>query len=470
MAAQVKLVRRSDWSEDQSSLSLYDNEEGFSLAWDGWEPTIAAEGDLRVTETITLQVQGDSHNDLADKLTALDDKFREIAWHKDNVERYGVWLRVQLEGETQTRQALITEAKGQLGSSVFNPAVSPGSYLGQYQLALERMPLWEATEHTTFDAYSINCLGGTFDYTSTDPPGTIAGDASARIAQTTFSGASGGGDEPLAKFWLGFRTNRLGDRSNFLPVWECESGSYSGTPHYDTSLVDGVGATDASGGAKLQCTFATQAGMEPRVTVNVGDVTSNYADQRGRYLILVRARVSDTGTTCRIRLLDGFSSADSWRTQSRRTVSSNDWQLFAMGTVRIPPSRGRFTLGFLRKFALRIEAERVSGSDNLELDCFVLIPTAEGLLYVDKGTVKYLAGDTNPVVIKIHPDDYMDGWAYTGGYPIKSVTVEPIQYELPVGDGLLVLAAQRSTEHHLDDYINLSLQFYNRWRTLRGAE
>jgi len=470
MAAIVALVRRRDFGADISSLSLFNFEDGFSLARDGWIQAVAGD-DAEITEAMTLHVEGSSHDDLASKLRALDDKIQEVGWYGDAAERYGVWLRAQIPDEGGARQALITGMRCEPAVSFYAPPVAPGNFMREgYELALERMPWWEAVEHTTFGERSINCLGGMCDYTYSDPPGTIVGNVPARIALTTVSGASGGGSEPLAEFWLGFRTDRLGDRANFVSVWECESGSYSGSPHYDTALIDGVGGVDASGGAKLECTFATQAGMEPRVTVSVDEVTSNYSDQRGRYLILVRARVSDTGTTCRIRLLDGFTSADNWRTQSRHVVSSNDWQLFPMGTVAIPPSRGRFTSGFLGKFALRIEAERTAGSDNLELDCLVPIPMAEGFLYVDKGVVKYLAGDTNPVIVKIYPDGYSDGWAYTGGYPIKSVIVEPVQYRLPVGDGRLVLAAQRSAEHHLDDYIDLTFQIYERWRTLRGAQ
>ena len=470
MAAQVKLVRRRDFGSDISSLSLFNYEDGFSLTRNGWIQA-AAGGDDRVSEAMTLHVKASSHDDLAAKLGLLDDKIREVGWYNDAADLYSVWLRAQMPDESGARQALVTGMRCEPGVSFYAPPAAPGNWLREgYNLALERMPWWESTSSRVYGAVGVNCLGGTYDYTTYGgSPGAVAGNEPARIAHMALNGASGGGG-PLDEFWIGFRTDRFGDRANFVPVWECELGSYSSPTHYDTELVDGVGGVDASGGAKLKCTFDTQAGLKPRMTLAVEDITTNYIDQRGSYHVLCRARVTAAGTTCRVRLLDGFSSADDWRTQSRVIVSSEDWKLYALGTIIIPPSRGRSTSGFLRKFALRIEAERTAGSDDLEMDCFVPIPSAEGALHVKGGVVQYVLGDSRPVYVKMHPNGEIDGWAYTGGYPIKSVAPELTKYGLPIGAGLVVLAGQRETQHYLDDYVSLSLQIYNRWRTLRGIE
>lgn len=460
MAAQVKLVRSRDFVGDISSLSLYDNEEGYSLAWDGWEPTIAADDDLRVAEVLTLQVTGSDHDDLADKLKALDDKIQEVGWYKNGSECYGIWLRTQLLNETYARQVLITKASGELGSPMFNPPVSPGSYLGQYQLALERMPYWEPTIHKVYGAVGVDCLGGTYDYTTYGgSPGAVAGNEPARIAYLIFRGVNGGGG-PLYEFWLGFRTDRFGERANFVPTWECEDGTL-------TNSTSEVADATASGGSKVQCTFGDES-MLPRVTVKVEDVTTDYTDQRGIFNILLRAKLTAAGT-CRVRLLDGLSSADSWRTQSRVTISSESWKLYELGTVVIPSARGRYTSSFMRKCALRIEAERTSGSGNLELDCSVPIPSAEGALHVEGGAVHYVLGDRRPIYVLTHPAGEMDAWSYSGGFPVKSVTCNPENYGLPTGAGLLVLAGQRETEHVLDECATLSMQIYNHYRTLQGS-
>jgi len=67
MAAQVKLVRRRDFSSDVSTLSLFNYEDGFSLTRDGWIQAVAGDDGGSVAEAMTLHVKGTSHEDLASK-------------------------------------------------------------------------------------------------------------------------------------------------------------------------------------------------------------------------------------------------------------------------------------------------------------------------------------------------------------------------------------------------------------------
>lgn len=466
MAAQVKLVRRCDFITDISSLSLYDDEEGFGIAWDGWEPTIAADGDLRVAEAMALQVQGDDHDDLADKLQALDGKIREVGWYADSVERYGIWLRTQLENETHARQALITEARGRLGSSVFNPSVSPGSYLREYQLALERTPWWEGTAYRLFMAVSLGCTGGMVDYTG--PYETVAGTVPARIAKTTIYGVDGGGSGALYEFWFGFRTNRFGTAANFAPVWDL--GTH-GVGSNDTTTL--IGDITAYGSRRAQCTFDTDETELKRIQISLQGVTTNYQDQRGSYIVLLRAKVG-ANTTCHVRLKDGFLYTSAIRSQPRVKITSTDWFLHALGTVNIPPSapsRGILSGDFLRQYGFEIHASRSTGDTGyLRLDCLILIPCAEGSLHITGSAVRYVLGDARPATVMMTADDKMSGWSHQSNLPRASLTVEPDEYALPLGnDGVVVMAGQRETEHDLDDHVRLALFTYERWRTLRGA-
>ena len=457
MAAQVKLVRRRDFSSDISSLSLYDNEEGFSIAWDGWEPTVAVNGDLRVAEAMALQVDGDDHNDLADKLQALDDKVQEIAWHETAVERYGIWLRTQLENEASARQALITKARGKLGSSVFNPPVSPGSFLREYQLALERTPWWESIVHNTA-LVPLNCTGGLADYSY---PIVVAGTVPARIARTSFLGVSGSG--PLYEFWLGFRSDRFGDRANLATVWDLGTGA-TGSNDTTTDIDDATAYNDY----RAQCTFGTATELI-RIQKSLHNATTDYEDQRGSYTVLLRAKV-DAGTTCHVRLKDGFLFTSAIRAQQRVEITATDWFLHPLGTVDIPPSHGILSADFLRQYGFEIYASRTAGSGDLHMDCLILVPRAEGFLHVTGAAVTYSLGDLRPATVTMTADGKMDGWSYQNNLPRATLTVEPDKYALPVGDGAVVVAGQRETEHDLDDGVNLSLSFYRRWRTLRGAE
>ena len=464
MAAQVKLVRRGDFSSDISSLSLFNYEDGFSLARNGWTQMVAHDDDASVSEVLTLHIESTDHDDLASKIDALDDKIREVAWYRDSSERYGIWLRTQMPDETEARQALILNARGSNTASLYAPPVSPGNFMREgYELALERMPWWEATSSHAYTTSSLSCLGGMESY------GIVYGNKPSRIARTNFVGSAagaGGGEDPLYEFWMGFRTDRFGDRTNFVPVWDIGQSNDS-TPSNDTSSVSD---TTAEGGYKWRCSFGADLdpAMLKRVSTAVMSHTSNYADQRGEYVVLVRMKVG-SGTTCHIRLEDGFTYTSALRAQPRVKVDSTSWYLYPLGTVNIPPSRGIVEADFLRQYGFDIYAERTAGSSYLDMDCLILIPYNEGFIHVSGGGVKYILGDTRPITVKVHPNEDMDGWWYTLNMPYASVAVESEGYALPVGAGSLVLAGQRETAHDLDDRVIVRLYTYRRYRTLRGA-
>lgn len=461
MAAVVKLVRRCDFIADISSLSLFNFEDGFSLTRDGWIQAAAGNGD-RVSEAMTLHVKGSSHDDLASKLQSLDDKIREVRWYGDAAERYGVWLRAQIPDESGARQALVTGMRCEPSVSFYAPPAAPGNWLrAGYDLALERMPWWEASSHYMHIATTVACFGAMKNY------GNVYGDIPSRIARTDFIGSPAGptgGEDPLYEFWMGFRTDRFGDRTNFVPIWDVGQSSDS-TPFNDTtSSADGT----AYGGYKWTCSFGDVSELK-RVTTALLGHTSDYADQRGEYVVLLRAKVG-ADTTCHVRLKDGFVHTSALRAHSRVKIDSTSWLLHPLGTITIPPSRGIVRADFLRQYGFELYASRTSGSNDLDMDCFVLIPRSEGFIHVSGGGVKYVLGDTKPIVVCVHPNNETDGWWYTLNMPYSSVTVEPEGYTLPVGAGALILAGQRETEHALTDYVTVQLSSYNCYRTLRGTQ
>lgn len=457
MAAQIELVRGADFLADASEVSLYDYEDGFSLRRNGWNRSVAGIDDRFTSEAMSLAVKATSHDDLADKLQLIDQKARETSWYNDELaERYGVWLRCKMENESYPYQALLLDLRGHIGESLHDPPASPGNLLKSYTLALERMPYWEATEHLTFSTTAIGALGGTYDYGAAHR--AIGGDVPARIAKykvRTYSPSW-----PLTEVWVGFRTDRFGTRGNFVPVWECEDGTVG------TDTTGGVADSDASDGAKVQCDFATNEDMANRVTVKADDITTNYSDQRGRFTVLLRAKVG-ASTICRTRLLDGFYEADDWRTRSRVQISSTDWRLYQLGEVTIPPVRGKTLPDSLARYSLRVEAERTSGSNDLHLDCLVLIPVAEGSVYFDgaKMAANY------ETYVYTHPDGTREGETMYGNYPIASLAVSGGNFWLPLGEGSVVFAAQRDEDgHNLTDVCTHTFHYYKRWRSLRGAD
>jgi len=468
MTAQLKLVRRADLTNpiaDISSLSLFNYEDGFSLTRDGWHPAIAHDGDTSVAEVMTLHVKSDvGQDDLMSIIRALDVKLKEVDWYKHSIEKYGVWLRVQLPYESNAYQALLLNGDSEFTASLFAPPVSPGNFLhGGYGLAVERIPWWESPYNQIYSASTINCLGGMGSY------GIVFGDFPSRIARTSFRGAAGGGTGDLYEFWMGFRTDRFGDQANFVPLWDLGQSNDS-TPSNDTTS---TGDATAQGGYKWLCTFGDESELE-RVSMALLSFTSNYNDQRGEYTVLLRAKV-DASTVCHVRLKDGFIATSELRSQPRVKVDSTSWLLHPLGIITVPPSRGVLDASWLGQFGLELWASRTSGSGNLHMDCIILIPRGEGFIHVSGGAVKYWLGDRRPIEVRMFPEGGGSGWWYqqhqiTGAImPHTSVKIESENYTLPVGAGSLILAGQRETEHVLTDYIDVWLYNYQRYRTPRGA-
>ena len=148
MAAVLKLVRREDGDgtdNDVSAISLLDNTNGFDPDYyTGWVPEVATGmKPHNLQETMTLVSVGTSHDNLASRRQALDDKLKETEWYWDDpTERYSVWLRAQLENETYARQALIRRGSAQWGDSPYGPFVNAGNTDRTCTLGLERLPWW----------------------------------------------------------------------------------------------------------------------------------------------------------------------------------------------------------------------------------------------------------------------------------------------------------------------------------------
>ena len=458
MAVQILLARREDTAavaSDVSSISLLSNTDGFDLEYyDGWTQAVPqglTPGNL--AETLNLIVTGSDKDDLAANLQGLDDKLKETEWYWDEpTERYGVWLRAQLTDEKYARQALIRRGEGQPGESLYGPYTDRGNVMRRYALGLERLPWWE---DTTGESYSP----GAMDYGGeTKEVGNTVGDVPSRIAWMSLASASGDLDE----FWLGFRTNRLvSDRTNFKQKWECEAG---------TMLI----ADTTAGGTYTTTTFATDATMASRFYVKTSDITVNYSDQRGQFIVLMRAQLSAGSTTTRVRLLDGYSTTVSnLRRQNRVVIDSTEWKLYSLGTIQIPPLAGLTTSDMFKSYGLLLQAERTAGAGSLRCDKFILIPISEGALYASN-----VAMTTSNHVgrIRITPDGTVNGRTYSDAACtdiIMSMAPRPqgpYSFTLPVNNGLAVFAGQGATSHVEADHVELTFYWLHRWRTLRGED
>jgi len=467
MAAILKLIQREALGGAMTSLDLLAFASGFDLEWPAWVPKVTDGSDKPVKEVIPLLVRGSSRDTRADCINLIDDMIRYRRQSSSEVDKYGVWLQVQMDGEPAARRAFLKDLTYEYEGSPYEGAASDGYYYQKLSLVATRMPLWEDDTLVLYSGITnVNCVGGTFDYTTDGgSPGAVTGTDPARLALICLLGASGGGG-PINKFWCGFRTNRFYDRTYFQPYWSLRKSVL-----FDTDTTGGTSHADATAkdGYKTITTFATVATLKRRATCRVEDVTTNYISQRGSYCILLRAKLSGSGVV-RMRLADGIYNGYemSGRVQSRVPITSTTWQLYELGSVKIP-TPGKITYsgaGQMRSYAMGIDAERVSGSCNLEMDCIVLIPNGEGFFYTDGGTVMY-TGD-NWMYLFDQPDNTKDSIAFSNGI-VCNIGAPVINSGLPIGNGILVLAGMCQAISVVGDYINMELWIYRRWRAERGV-
>lgn len=472
MTVQLKLVRLNDFVADIDSVDLLAS--GYLLAANGYQPVVAPIGAKSVYETITLELQGSSTDDLASMVQDIDEKIRQVQWWIDNpgVERYQVWLRVQVDEESSPRQAQIISIQPADRVNVFSTVDTSEYHITEYQIGIERTPFWEHPYPypSTTAITALSSCGGIAEMSE-----TINGDVPARIAvmDPTPNGAA-----QFGEYWIGFKSNRFGNPAKFEPVW-----SLSDSIYLDTDTSSTADAT-AVNGNKLVCTFGTDETLTQRTITRINEVvasSSEHADQRGSYAVLLRAKMSDTNSIACVRML--YSFADTLRIlnpiyRARQTITSpinsGYWMLYPMGTAVIPSMR--LSPGIeISTAAICLQAERISGSGNLELDCLVLIPIDDGGVHVASAMNENVTNGFYLHVIQ-DADGAVRTFASSSTYVDYPSTIEPMNFTGLIANNskpYIVVAGQKyvstSSQSVFTDDIDITYTYIPRWRTLRGS-
>lgn len=478
LLAMLSKLALNDFIADVDVLDLSAN--GYSLAQDGYFPTAAPLGAKSVREVITLKLQGTSKDDLAAMTQEIDEKIKQVEWwlNDPGVERYQVWIRVQLENESLPRQAQIISIQPPDTVRVFTPEERIDNFIGDYQIGIERTPFWEDPYPypTTNDLSGISTLGGMVQFNE-----TIYGDVPARLPLFSLL-PNDSSNNGLTDFWIGFRTSRLGNPANFQPVWDLKDGSL-GTDA--TTTAD----ANANSGTRITVSFATDATLVTRAFISMQQslaVLANSVDQRGTFTLLMRARCSDATTTCRARVLYAITNSGTGLTnfqiyRGRQVITTvgtgADYQLWEMGKVTVPPYRIKNDM-ILDRFSITVQAERIAGSGSLYLDCLVFIPTDEGATkcILDGGITSNTSASVN---LHVYADDTTTATHTDISKPTKIVKTglhKPEKhFDLPANGEkpyIILAASQRGLTQNdgnkLGGSSGLTYFYIPRWRTLRG--
>jgi len=420
-----------------------------------------------VVESIPVRVRAANANGLATALQGVHamQKLAAEYW-ADQAQNTPVWLHQQLDGETGERRALVRRIEIVPQSWLDEPAPE---MLVPVELRVERHPYWERTAALTFNpATEESSPAFMHDYTG-GSAADVVGDVSARV-KVKFSNTEN-------RVWAGFRSAaRHGTPANFEYLWECEDGNNNGN---ETGISD---TSDVTASASYRVTVSESDlnwdGEEHMcLYIRLSDITTNYSDQFGSFVWLLRAMV--TAGTWRVHLRWAYGNTDpdvgvgSLYVSSEKVDFDNDtWDLVEMGICDIPiRDLKAITISDQgasadSNFLVEIWAERVSGSGNLYLDCLCLIPRDEG--YIASGPTRR---SSTAVWVYCSPrDEFTDIQASAAPGFADFVPLAPENFYAPLGDGRLVVAFAQSAASYIDDVLDFEGTYFPRWLSLRGAE
>ena len=442
---------------------------------DSWSPVVSTTGN-DVIETMPIAIHGNSDDNQAASLRELHRLQDSVLFFNEETSAgIGsiVWLVWQTEGETNARRRLVKSLDIAFDNSLWFTC-GHGEVASELRviLTMRVAPWWEATTSNFYTQSGLYPTGDTFNY------GAPGGDAPGRVDEIRLSGHVYTGATDLVKFWYGFRSERKhGGIANFITRWEIEDGA-GGT---DTAAVTEAGASpDMSANNCLETTFATDATMIKRGYVILDNVTANYTDNYGRFVVLLRAKV-DAATTATARIdyaiYENVAIIDGTLLEGQfLTFSNTSWQMYDTGlVVQIPAGNARIqdAVDVARLCGFNLYARRDVGAGSLFLDCLILIPIDEYFMHWES-TVPFTGTPTadGRFHIYVAPDD-TDGFIYAELGLAQIMSVEPATIEglgLPYTDSIVCVAAVDYQDRNVvNNSLQINLTAYERYKSLRGA-
>ena len=423
-----------------------------------------------VTEALPVYVNISSDDNLASTLQDIATLQRRAAeYMADPNQATPVWFHRKLTNETSAVRYLVKAMHftpdAQLGG-LFDvaPAITEGR-IGV--ISITHHPYGERTSALSgAGTDNVSLFGGACDYSGTD----LVGDVPARAYYIEID------DLPAAKafyqYWIGFRSsNRVSTPANVASLWEVEDG----TPGTNSTEAGGDGT--ASGGGRTDCTFGT-ATWQWRASISMSNVTANYADQKGEFVVLMRAKVN-TGTA-QVKLQQTGQVTTIYKFGPVVDVAATSWTLYNLGTVKFPVRDlhavpiAMYAASYDQRDNLRIWGRVKPGSatPTLSMDCLILIPCDEYFIHVKSAEVAASTGDA--LRICVSPEDVPAAISVdVGSYFNGAAPVVVIGTGIPTGDGRMFICAAQDddgTAPAVGDDVDALVSAIPRWVYFRGAE
>lgn len=461
---------------DTTDLNLQAGTSGLQLAQRGWLPQVPTYTPGRepplISETMRLNAERDTTDNLAASIQALN-LFQKYAaeYYVDPFYSNEVWLHSQMTDETSARRAAVRSIEYSWGDSQFGGVASTQNLVALNTVVV-RSPAWE--NPSAFQLPSVTpsaAVSVKYDYTNAGAS-PIAGTMPARVG--VFQITNNDINATLDRFWIGLRSaNKHGDLADFETVWECEDGTNAAT---GSDVADG----GASGGFKVVGTPSASDTWERVFTISLSDVvalSADYVDNFGRFMWLLREEVSSS-STFQIQLRWGYSGLinDEFVQGEIFEVDNTDWDVLVMGTQSIPLNDMRVLRGLESLeggYEIQVWMKRTSASGTISFDCLAPVPVDEGYLVLENCDIAY----EEYVLLGFDPFGRSQALSFNtaGTQKLAFTEIETPFFQLPVGEGNMIIVAARNLQQIYDDGIILGgataqNSAYERWMDLRGDD
>lgn len=403
----------------------------------------------RVIETVRLAKFASFNSDVQSAVRDLEDMLVDmVQWHEDVLLAESVWVRRAIDTETAKRALLHSFEFQQIDSEVIG-ALLEWEPAAVYELAITRDRYETVASSSASSLTNADFIGGMWDIS-----GTISGGATAaRIGAMRFRT-----QQDIGRFWAGIRRVRNGF-ANFQPILEAENGSSvdAGT----TSSAD-ASASPGSGTSKFTTNFSTGegAGMAHRLNLKPlveFPTAADAEDLVGRYHVIGRFHTGTSTGEFTVKMVVGFASSVYGSTANQihyepqhLAPGHTNWFLAPLGTIDIPSGGLRqividnLTIAdVVHDMEIRLWAERISASGQLDWDCLILIPADHSILVQG---IEYSASADDDVYVFTTEDGQLAAYVHDGSLVVERPSVGDIgtnPWGYPEDGGLLVVAAER---------------------------
>ena len=444
---------------------------GFSLLEAGGGRSWYNDADTSVTDIFTLRCSGSNISQQEQQLRYMLDLSH--SQHR-GVGRESVYLRGRTAHDNAALQTLVLGGALKEDVPAFN---YPGAKAGvdRFMLSIQHMPAWERVSGGASGIVRSNIAPNATPtrlfYLATD---SLPGDLPARIYEFRLERSPSGSD--VKEFWIGWKSNRDNDDYDAaVHFWDCKDSTFS------NNTTDGSSASATSSCAAIW----TPAGgadnaLLRRLTVSAESAlgTSDAQKAMGEYRVLLRARATGTATFY-VRVSPGNVTSGNYSSGTRFKIDSAFFKLHSIGRLQIPLGDGQKLrqLTFARQTGFAIDAQiATSGTGNLEIDGFYLIPSGEGFAYMSTPDDVVLAGSSEGRLAIYNEDNgriYGELFQAVSGPDNYSpnFNVQTEGWGVPqglrqAGNVAMVMVYQDADRHRLGDLMDVTIGWTARYSRL----